>query len=419
MVEHTLDVPEEIVDLSAMQPHPRNYQEHPDAQLQHIEASIKTHGIYRNIVLADDGTILAGHGVVAAAARAGRTSIPARRMPYGPDDPRAIQLLVADNEIARLAIRDDMAISELLKSVRDESATVENSLLGTGYDDESALELISSIVDEPTADVPSDNDDSEDEAAVEQLISRAPEFQEKWNVKHGQWWQLGRHKVYCGDSRDVADSFKCDLLFTDPPYGIGVLSKSGGTIGGPKPFTGMNQVIRVREYEPVHGDGVDFDPDWLLPLGRDSIIWGANAFASRLPDRYSWLVWDKQVPPHLTFSQCELAWHTFGKSIRLFIWKWSGVQRKGERAIECKHRVHPTQKPVGLYRQILQHYIKSERITIADPYLGSGTTLLACELSNHTCIAGEYEPMYVATTLERWSNLTGNTPTLMDDTPNV
>jgi len=286
--------------------------------------------------------------------------------------------------------------------------------------DESISNLLSTIIDEPVAGVPTGDIPIDEPDDAEQLVSRAPEFQEKWNVEQGQWWQLGRHKVYCGDSRDVADEFKCDLLLVDPQYGIDIVPKSGNTIGGPKPSKRASiQNICAREYEPVHGDDGAFNPEWLLSLGENSIIWGANAFASKLPDRYSWLVWDKQVADHLSFSQCELAWHTFGKSVRLFVWKWSGVQRKGERSIEGRHRLHPTQKPVGLYRQILQHYIKQESIAIADPYLGSGTTLLACELENHICIAGEYEPMYVATTLERYSNLTDNIPTLMDDTPNA
>ena len=131
------DLPEEMVDIADMKPHPRNYQQHPEDQLLHLRASIETHGIYRNVVLAADGTILAGHGVVAAAERAGRTSVTARRMPYDPEDPRAIQLLVADNEIGRLAERDDRAMSELLRIIQNE-----DELIGTGFDEMQLANLV-------------------------------------------------------------------------------------------------------------------------------------------------------------------------------------------------------------------------------------------------------------------------------------
>jgi hypothetical protein len=105
----------ELVDVDTLQPHPRNYREHPADQLQHIVESIREHGFYRNVVIAKDGTILAGHGVVKASKEIGLKRIPVIRLPIAPDDPRAIKVLVGDNEIEHLAEQDDRLLTELLK----------------------------------------------------------------------------------------------------------------------------------------------------------------------------------------------------------------------------------------------------------------------------------------------------------------
>ena len=97
----------ETVKIDSLHPHPRNYQKHPDDQIAHIAASIKQHGIYRAIVTAKDGTILAGHGVVLACAKLGMADIPIVRLSINPDDPAALKVMVADNEISNGADVDD------------------------------------------------------------------------------------------------------------------------------------------------------------------------------------------------------------------------------------------------------------------------------------------------------------------------
>lgn len=120
----------EDVALADLHPHPRNYQAHPDDELAHIMHSIQEHGFYRNVVIARDGTILAGHGVTEAARRLGVERIPAIRVDYAPDDPRALKLLAGDNEIRHLAEVDDRALTELLRELNQM-----DDLLGTGYDE--------------------------------------------------------------------------------------------------------------------------------------------------------------------------------------------------------------------------------------------------------------------------------------------
>lgn len=122
----------EFVALDDMKPHPRNYRQHPDDQIQHLVQSLTEHGFFRNVILARDGTILAGHGVVQAARKLGYTSAPAVRLPLAPLSPRALKVLAADNELGHLAEVDDRALSELLKEVKELDL---DGLFGTGYDE--------------------------------------------------------------------------------------------------------------------------------------------------------------------------------------------------------------------------------------------------------------------------------------------
>src|SRR5262245_61822144 len=131
-------LPLELVALTDVHSHPRNDGLHPPDELAHLKQSLQEHGVYRNVVIAEDGTILAGHGVVEAALQLGHTHILARRMPYGPDSDAALKILVGDNHIARLRMQDDAALVALLQ---DLSADDPLALLGTGFDAE-ALEAL-------------------------------------------------------------------------------------------------------------------------------------------------------------------------------------------------------------------------------------------------------------------------------------
>jgi hypothetical protein len=121
--------PVEMVPLASLRPHPRNYRTHPADQLAHLVQSIREHGLYRNIVIARDNTILAGHGVALACGDIGMDSVPVRRLPVDPESPQALKILAGDNSISHLAEVDDRAFTEILKEIHSL-----DSLLGTGYD---------------------------------------------------------------------------------------------------------------------------------------------------------------------------------------------------------------------------------------------------------------------------------------------
>jgi ParB-like nuclease domain len=136
-----------VVPLHTLKAHPRNYRTHPDDEIEHIMESIRVHGVYRNVVISGDGkTILAGHGVVEAARRLGLTHVPIFQTEYLPDDPRALKLLVGDNEIQHLVENDDRALTELLRELKEV-----DELLGTGYDEMMLANLV--MVSRPASEI--------------------------------------------------------------------------------------------------------------------------------------------------------------------------------------------------------------------------------------------------------------------------
>lgn len=143
--------------VDALRPHPRNYRDHPDDQVAHIIRSIELHGQYRNIVIARDGTILAGHGVVAAAKRLGIAELSVIRLDLDPNEPRAVQVLTGDNEIANLGDINDRQLVELLRELADDDL---DQLLGTGFDEQqlNAYDFVSSP---PSLTAPGDETGSE------------------------------------------------------------------------------------------------------------------------------------------------------------------------------------------------------------------------------------------------------------------
>jgi ParB-like chromosome segregation protein Spo0J len=142
----------ELLPLADLRPHPRNDGQHPPEEIAHLKQSLTEHGVYRNVVVAKDGTILAGHGVVEAAQALGHTHIAGKRLPYDPDDPQALKVLVGDNHIARLRLQDDAVLTDLLLDLRQHDLSL---LLGTGFD-EAALQALITATQEGAAVVAPD-----------------------------------------------------------------------------------------------------------------------------------------------------------------------------------------------------------------------------------------------------------------------
>lgn len=135
----------EELNINLIKPHPRNYRSHGQDQIDHIIASIKENGFYKNIVIANDDIILAGHGAVEAAKQMGFVTIPVVRLNINSSDKRALKILTGDNEISKLGVVDDRSLSEILKEIittQDSTNTFPEELLGTGFDSKQLANLI-------------------------------------------------------------------------------------------------------------------------------------------------------------------------------------------------------------------------------------------------------------------------------------
>ena len=193
--------------------------------------------------------------------------------------------------------------------------------------------------------------------------------------------------IYHGDCREILPTLpKVDLVLTDPPYGI----------SHPCNFKkrGRGKLANCSDYPDVYGDEKPFDPaPWMT---MPSILWGANYYASKLPNVSGWLVWDKERPDDLDQSTCELAWSNVIKGCRRFRYLWNGMIRKGDEEL-----FHPTQKPVALMRWCLTLRWTKDVQTILDPFMGSGTTLRAAKDLRRHAIGIEIEEKYCEIAVKR------------------
>lgn len=202
----------------------------------------------------------------------------------------------------------------------------------------------------------------------------------------GRVEHIGDATLYLGDCLEILPTLgKVDAVVTDPPYGIGHIIKA---LRG-KPINGGNPKDAITWAIP--GDKKPFDPSPFLNLGKNHIFFGANHFASRLPDSPAWLVWDKHLGDiKSNFSEVEYIWTDLPqKKAQAFRFFWSGAFRAGE--ANAREHWHPTEKPVELMRWLIN---KTSAETILDPFMGSGTTGVACANLGRKFIGIEIEPRY-------------------------
>ena len=198
------------------------------------------------------------------------------------------------------------------------------------------------------------------------------------------------------------------IVFADAPYGVEIVrtDKAEGSIGfgGRLGFVGSDGIVAVNAYAPIVGDDTTDTAEAFYKLCiefgmKDFILWGGNYFTAFLPPSPCWLVWDKrEETPSNNFADCEIAWTSFNSPSRIYRHLWSGLLRKGNRKDESMRRLHPTQKPVGLTENIMRDFPAA---VYFDGFLGSGTTLIACENLKRKGRGIEISPMYVAVCLQR------------------
>ena len=204
--------------------------------------------------------------------------------------------------------------------------------------------------------------------------------------------------------RDVA------LVHADPVYGIGEHAHRPGKIEGRarKNTAGTRrggaETGKARVWRPLHGNDRPFDPRELVALGRPSVLWGGNHYASRLPDSPSWIYWDKRdgsTPDD--GSDGELAWTNLGGALRTFRHCWRGLARASETATP---HLHPTQKPIALSSYVFTRAKLRPGDLVFVPYLGSGPDLPAAVAMGLRVIACDVERWCCDTAIGRLGAIT-------------
>ena len=238
-----------------------------------------------------------------------------------------------------------------------------------------------------------------------------PEVKES-RVKLGDVWQLGKHRLMCGDSTKESDveklmnGQKADMVFTDPPYGMNLDTDYSGLNWGDR---------KGKKYEKVIGDNEDFKPELITTLFKnfnyckEFFLWGADYYYKYIEnfDNGHYIVWDKTLESNGdagSNSEFELLWtkQKHKRQVIHFNWfRYFGLSKQ-----DVKKRIHPTQKPLQVLTPFIKDYSKKDNIII-DLYLGSGSTLIACEKTNRICYGMELDTKYCDVIIERWEQFTG------------
>ena len=373
--------------------------------------------------------IIKGHGRLMAAQALGLKTVPVVVADYlSPEQARAAR--IADNRVA-----ESEWVPEILEFELKALEELNFDLDLTGFDLEELNEILKPEDGGPGAPPPEPPPPE---------IDKAAELQKKWGTALGQIWQAGRHRLMCGDALQDFDKLlggqKIDMVFTDPPYGANIVKGARGSVGGAKsfgsgggpggkglrgwvgggaaykiPFGGKKRgvvhgsakkriIIKPGRYAPVIGDETTETAIRAAHLCLSLeipilIFWGGNYYAEALPPSRCWLVWDKENTGN--FADVELAWTNMARPARLFRHMWNGLMKASERG---QARVHPTQKPVALAEWALKEFGKEDD-AVADLFLGSGFTMIACERLKRRGFGMELSPEYVAVTLERLAQM--------------
>lgn len=372
----------EWIPIGELKPNPKNPNRHDKDQIKRLADIIKYQGWRHPIIVSkQSGYIVAGHGRLEAAKLLNLDTVPVSFQDFL-DDAQEYAFLVSDNSIASWAELDLSAINSY---VPDLGPDFDIDLLG-----------IKDFVLEPAEKLEPGCDEDE-----------VPEVKESF-VKSGDIWQLGNHRLMCGDSTSIdaveklMNGEKADMVFTDPPYGMNLDIHYDKMFG-----SDFSHIMKGNRFQKVKGDDVDYDPNPIFAIqSKEYFIWGADYFYDKLPPKGSLIAWDKRdenldrVPGNTT----EFCWSKNPHrrmSVRL---KWSG--HHGMQKDDAKTRVHPTQKPTALAEWFFEQWGKESK-NVVDIYGGSGSTLIACEKTNRRCFMMELDSYYCQIIIERWQKYTG------------
>lgn len=332
----------------------------------------------REVVINKDHVILGGNMRFKAMQEAGWTEIPVKIVDWSEDKQR--EFIIKDN------------------------------VSGGEWDwDLIANEWDSQLLEDWGLDMPVVEEDQEVEEDEAPEVSSEPPVSQL-----GVVYQLGRHRVMCGDSTDfiavekLMDGEKVDMVFTDPPYGMFLDTAMSDTVRPKGEWSN-----KIKNYSNVIGDHDDFKPELITIIFdmfdycKEIFIFGADYFAELIPNRNagSWIVWDKRAGVETmewSTSEFELCWSKQRHQRKTARVTWSGILGTEQEFDHSDGRSHPTQKPTKLANWFFDNWAKDIK-TIVDLYLGSGSTLIACEQTDRTCYGMELDPKYVDVIRKRYA----------------
>lgn len=342
-----------------------------EAAVDAVANSIKEFGFKVPIIIDKNNVIVAGHTRLKAAQKLGLEEVPVI-IADDLTDEQVKAFRLADNKVGELAEWDFSKLEEELKNIEMDMSPFDFDMKELSKEFDKNKEVV--------------EDDFDVDEAFEQIDEPI--------TQQGDVWLLGNHRLMCGDSTSKDDvetlmnGQKADLVFTDPPYGMNAVSKSGvlsKTYGTDIMNDDTNEVA-INSFLLVQKMFAESKQVW----------WGANYYTECLPSSECWVVWDKNNGES-DQTDCELAYSNFRSVVRQFTM-----------ASEKINRVHPTQKPVKLIQQILNKFDKQhEFLKILDLFGGSGSTLIACEQLDRKCYMMELDPKYCDVIIQRWETLTG------------
>ena len=387
-------------------PYARNARTHSDAQVAQIAASISEWGWTTPVLVDETGSIIAGHGRVMAARKLGLKEVPVM-VAAGWSEAQKRAYVLADNQLALNAGWD----AEMLK--------VElTDLAGAGFD----MGLIGFSEDELAKLTAEKTEGLTDPDEVPDTPERAVSVM-------GDTWILGRHRIRCGDSTSADDvaallaGVSPHLMVTDPPYGVEY---------DPSWRNGLDKVKRAQG-KVANDDRADWREAWALFPGEVAYVWHSGTMAHTVAesltalgfDIRSQIIWAK---PHFAISrghyhpQHEPCWyavkgtgHWSGDRKQSTVWQiTNGTFQGGKAKAEDGKTGHGTQKPVECMKRPIENN-SSPGQAVYEPFSGSGTTIIAGEMTGRCVYAMELNPPYVDVAIKRWQDFTGQKAVLEGD----
>jgi len=411
----------EMWPVASLTAHPANYRRHPPEQIEVLRRSIRAHGLQKPVVIKADGTMLAGHGLVEAARLEGYSQVPVHV--YTGKHPDAF--LVADNFSAQLAIDDEPALAALLKRL-----AADDELAASGYGEDDLSSLITKLEMEDAQR----RDETFDAGAAMQAEPEGPT-----RVQPGQVWALGRHRILSGDCT-VPENWErlmageiAQAVVTDPPYAVGYV---GGRAA---------QEERISAHRRGVGQPADTYWDQMTPQEYRQLLVGslrlAHAYSDERAPLYVWfassqirtvlaalpeagwterslLIWLKHHFTGNLFSQYKFIMeplyycHKQGQSPR-----WHGPTNEvnvWQHDKPAVNDLHPTMKPVPLIERTIANATELGQLVL-DPFLGSGTAIIAAERTGRRCFGFELDAHYCSVILARWEEFTQREAVRIDD----